>query len=117
MPSRRFYPAWLPPNPSEREVLVRIHRRQTAVILWLTGLLPVGWIILSITGSEFIVAALTLFWIAFGIALAQRFASIRCPRCKEPFCAPIQPPYWNGLFVRRCDNCGLSLYPARDSED
>jgi hypothetical protein len=91
--------------------LLQLHRCQLRVIIWLIGLLPAGWLAAIITRSEALLAPITVFWIVVGLALAQRVAIVRCPRCGEKFCADEALPYWNALFSRRCENCGLTLDP------
>ena len=79
------------------------------VIAWLIAMLPAGWIILAVTASGVLIAALTIFWIALGVALAKQVTEQRCPRCHDWFCLRREPPYWYGLFNHCCESCGLSL--------
>ena len=113
---RRIYPSWLPPNPRERTALVGLRRRQNLVIVWLMGLLPAGWIATMVTHSDALFVPITVVWIVVGLMLAQRVAIIACPRCGKEFCAGQELPYWNALFNRRCDNCGLTLDPGRPAD-
>ena len=110
MSQRRVYPSWLPPNPREREALVRIRKSQISVIACLICLIPAGWIAALLTRSDVLFVPLTVFWIAVGIVLAQRVAANPCPRCGEKFSARSPMPYWFGLFNRRCSSCGLTLH-------
>ncbi len=116
MPPRRIYPSWLPPNPREREALTRLQRRQVGVIAWLIALLPIGWTLLACTGSDVLLCSLTIFWIVIGVTLAQRITDTVCPRCNQRFSLRRELPYWYGLFNRRCESCGLTLEPLRDSD-
>ena len=114
MARQRVYPSWLPPNPRERERLLIIRRWQTVVILWMATLFPAGWLAMLLAGSAETIAALTVGWIAAGILLSRRVSALECPRCGDRFCDAGAAPYWNGLFIRRCGNCGVSLKPPVD---
>jgi len=109
MPARRIYPSWLPPNPRERDELLRIRRLQAIALGWTVGFLPAGWILILITRSINFVVPLTVLWFVVGLLIAQRVTASRCPRCGERFCEKKEMPYWYGLFIRRCESCGLTL--------
>jgi hypothetical protein len=114
MSARRAYPSWLPPNPRERDMLLKIRRMQTLVIIWFAGFFPAGWIVILATRSNSTFVPLTVLWIGVGVWLARRVTANRCPRCGENFCEKSQLPYWYGLFNSRCESCGLSLKPDRE---
>jgi hypothetical protein len=111
MPPRRVYPSWLPPNPREREGLLKIRREQTFVLLWMAGLIPAGWLMMLLVKSDDILLPLMAAWIVAGVLMAHRAAASKCPRCGGNFCETRGMPYWYGLFTRRCENCGVSLKP------
>jgi len=111
MSRRRTYPSWLPPNPREREGLLKIRRRQTFVIAWLMGFLPASWVVILATRSNSAFVPLTVLWIGIGVLLARRVTANLCPRCGENFCEKSELPSWYGLFNSRCESCGLSLKP------
>jgi hypothetical protein len=110
MPPRRIYPRWRPPTPAQRVALRQIRRMQRHVMIWLVAFIPAGWVVIALTSSDAILVPFTLLWIAAGIALARRVTAIRCPRCAANFCEKSRLPYWYGLFNRRCENCGLTLF-------
>ena len=112
---RRIYASWLPPNPRERAVLIQLRRRQIFVIIWLIGILPAGWIATLVSRSGVLLVPLTIFWIVVGLTLAQRVATISCPRCRDDFCSKPEMPYWNALFTLRCESCGLTLNSERSA--
>ena len=112
MPPRRAYPSWLPPNPREREGLLKIRRWQMLAVLWMAGLIPAGWLAILFAGSNDLFVPLTAGWIAAGILMSRWVASFKCPRCGDNFCDVSAMPYWHGLFTHRCENCGVSLKPS-----
>lgn len=114
MPPVRVYPSWLPPNPREREALLKIRRMQTRALLWMAGLIPAGWLAMLLRVSMDLLAPLSAGWIAAGILIGRRVAALKCPRCGGNFCDVGAMPYWHGLFARRCATCGLSLTPIID---
>jgi hypothetical protein len=109
MSPRRVYPSWLPPNPREREALLKIRRWQKLALLWMAGLIPAGWLTMLLGGSIDVFVPLTAGWILAGIVISRRVAALKCPRCGGNFCDISAMPYWHGLFARRCENCGVSL--------
>jgi hypothetical protein len=116
MQTRRYYPSWLPPNPRERDALLKMRHQQIAAIVWLVALAPVGWTSVVLTGLDMLFGPLTILWLLVGLALARRITIGVCPRCGGRFCEKQDPPYWHGLMIRRCDNCGLTLDTEQGQE-
>jgi hypothetical protein len=114
MLSPRVYPSWLPPNPRERDALLRIRRWQTLTLLWMAGLLPAGWLAMLFADSSDLFVPLTAAWIVAGVLMGRRVTALKCPRCAANFSDLGAMPYWHGLFTRRCANCGVSLDPSAD---
>ena len=117
MAARRIYPSWLPPNPREREGLLKIRQMQRLVIVWLCAFIPVSWLLILLTRSDGLFVPLTAIWIVAGVVFARHVSASRCPRCGEGFCEKSELPYWYGLFNNRCEACGLSLTPDSMSNE
>jgi hypothetical protein len=109
MPARRVYASWLPPSPGERVQLLRLKRMQRLVILWMTGLIPAGWVFVLFAPTDVLFVPFAIAWIAAGLWFAGLVSTTRCPRCSANFCEKHELPYWYGLFNSKCENCGLSL--------
>ena len=116
MPPRRVYPSWLPPNPREREGLLKIRRWQRMTLLWMAGFIPAGWLTMLFAGSADLFVPFTAGWVAAGILMGRRVVSLKCPRCGQNFSDVNAMPYWHGLFGNHCENCGVSLKPHLNDE-
>jgi hypothetical protein len=79
-------------------------------MIWLVVFIPTGWIVIALTSSDAMLAPFSLLWINAGIALARCVTALPCPQCAANFCVKSQLLYWYGLFNRRCENCGLTLF-------
>jgi hypothetical protein len=115
MAARRIYPSWLPPNPREREALLKIRQMQRLAIVWLCAFIPVSWLLILLTRSDALFVPLTAIWIVAGVVFARHVSASRCPRCGEGFCEKSELSYWYGLLNKRCNACVLSLTPERMS--
>jgi hypothetical protein len=113
MATRRVYAWWLPPNPRERLVLLKLKRQQRLAAAWLMALIPAGWLLVLLTPTELVFAPFTIIWIGIGLWLAHRISATRCPRCGAGFAARRELPYLYVLFNQRCENCGLGLAAAK----
>lgn len=80
----------------------------------MVAFIPAGWVVILLTRSSAMLLPLTILWIALGVAMARRVTDKRCPRCGGNFCTKAEMPYFYGLFNRRCEACGLTLYPPAD---